>query len=75
MIEERDGDEIWEAVVGILLGEDESLVALLSAADDAVSDVKDIDVDRLDVRSPRIRDWRWSSSAASIAVCEWISAL
>jgi hypothetical protein len=43
MIEKRDRNKVGEAVIRVLLGENERLVAFLSAADDAVGDFENIE--------------------------------
>lgn len=56
VIDERDGDQIGETVVGVLLAEDQRLVALFSTTDDAMSDVKHVDVHLFDI--PRVESVR-----------------
>ena len=61
-------------MVGLLLRLDLLLVALLAAADDVEGDLEGLELDPLDVAGVD-RMLSRSSSSASIADWEWISAL
>ena len=56
-VEERDGQQVGERVVGLLLACAPRLVALFAAADDVVGDIEDVELDPLDIgrRNARAR--------------------
>ena len=47
-VEQRDGEQVGERVVGLLLRADLLLAALLAAADDVVGDLEGLELDPLD---------------------------
>ena len=49
-VEQRDGEQVGQRVVGLLLGADLLLPALLAAADDVVGDLERLQLDPLDLR-------------------------
>ena len=74
-VEQRDREQVGQRVVGLLLGRDLVLGALLAAADDVVGDLEGVELDPLHLSAGSMRVRGASSSSASIADCEWISAL
>src|SRR5579871_437942 len=48
-VQQRHRNHVGKAVVGFLLGPDATLVTFLAAADDMVRDIKDVDVDPVDI--------------------------